>query len=426
MRKSPITLWLEKTNPAFFSIYAIIAAFCTYACMYAFRKAFQGTEYDAYSLWGMDYKTLLVLTQTIGYALSKFIGIKVISEMGGDKRAKAIVLLIGIAWIALLLFAVVPYPFNFVCLFFNGLPLGMIWGLVFSYLEGRKFTELLGAGLSISFVVSSGFVKSVGNALVVNFGVPEFWMPFAVGAIFFPPLLLFVYLLNNLPPPNAEDVKLRTERKPMNGAERRQFFRKFAPGLIVLTLIYMLLTAYRDFRDSFNSDIWKDLGVQKPALLALTELPIALVVGIVITITLTIKDNKKALFVNHVLVMIGIATVGLSTLAHELWLADYGETGHFIWMVLIGLGGYLAYIPFNVNFFDRLIAAFKEPSNVGFLIYVADAFGYLASVGIMLYKDFGAGEMNRFEFVSKSGYVMAIVGVVLTFIAMLYFRKKEA
>lgn len=425
MNKSAITRWLDKANPATFSIYAIIAAFCTYACMYAFRKAFQGTEYDAYTLWGMDYKTVLVLTQTIGYALSKFIGIKVISEMSGEKRAKAIVLLIGVAWLALLLFALVPYPFNFVCLFFNGLPLGMIWGLVFSYLEGRKFTELLGAGLSISFVVASGFVKSIGNAMVNSFGIPEFWMPFAVGLIFFPPLLLFVYLLNNLPPPNAEDIKLRTERKPMNTEERRAFFKKFAPGLILLTLIYMLLTAYRDFRDSFNSDIWKDLGVQKPALMALTELPIALVVGIVITLTIVIKDNKKALFVNQILVMTGIAIVGLSTLAHDLWLINMGETGHFIWMVLIGLGGYLAYIPFNVNFFDRLIAAFKEPGNVGFLIYVADAFGYLASVSIMLYKDFGAGEMNRFEFVSQSGYLMAIVGVILSLVAMVYFRNRK-
>ena len=425
MNKSPITRWLEKTNPAFFSLYAIIAAFCTYACMYAFRKAFQGTEYDAYQLWGMDYKTLLILTQTIGYALSKFIGIKVISEMKGDKRAKAIVLLIGISWLALLLFAVIPYPFNFVALFFNGLPLGMIWGLVFSFLEGRKFTELLGAGLSISFVVASGFVKSIGNAVVNIYGVQEFWMPFVVGLIFFPPLLICVYLLHNLPEPNEEDVKLRTKRKPMNGVERRMFFRKFAPGLVILTLIYMLLTAYRDFRDSFNSDVWKDLGVQKPELMALTELPIAIVVGIVITLTLTIKDNKKALFVNHVLVMVGIAIVGLATLAHDLWLSDMGQNGHFIWMVLIGLGGYLAYIPFNVNFFERLIAAFKEPSNVGFLIYVADAFGYLASVGIMLYKDFGQGEMNRFQFLSTGGYVMSVIGVVLTVIAMLYFHRRK-
>lgn len=425
MNKSPITRWLEKTNPAFFSLYAIIAAFCTYACMYAFRKAFQGTEYDAYQLWGMDYKTLLILTQTIGYALSKFIGIKVISEMKGDKRAKAIVLLIGISWLALLLFAVIPYPFNFVALFFNGLPLGMIWGLVFSFLEGRKFTELLGAGLSISFVVASGFVKSIGNAVVNIYGVQEFWMPFVVGLIFFPPLLICVYLLHNLPEPNEEDVKLRTKRKPMNGVERRMFFRKFAPGLVILTLIYMLLTAYRDFRDSFNSDVWKDLGVQKPELMALTELPIAIVVGIVITLTLTIKDNKKALFVNHVLVMVGIAIVGLATLAHDLWLSDMGQNGHFIWMVLIGLGGYLAYIPFNVNFFERLIAAFKEPSNVGFLIYVADAFGYLASVGIMLYKDFGQGEMNRFQFLSTGGYVMSVIGVVLTVIAMLYFHHRK-
>ena len=66
----------------------------------------------------------------------------------------------------------------------NGLPLGMIWGLVFSYLEGRRQTELLGAGLSVSFIFSSGVVKSVGKVLMQDFGVTQMWMPFLTGLIF--------------------------------------------------------------------------------------------------------------------------------------------------------------------------------------------------------------------------------------------------
>jgi ABC-type uncharacterized transport system permease subunit len=79
--------------------------------------------------------------------------------MRRSSRALSIVFLTGIAEFALILFSIVPPPFNIILIFLNGFPLGMIWGLVFAYLEGRKTTEILGTILSISFIVSSGFVK---------------------------------------------------------------------------------------------------------------------------------------------------------------------------------------------------------------------------------------------------------------------------
>jgi hypothetical protein len=55
--------------------------------------------------------------------------------------------LIAAGEIALLLFGFVPRPWNAVCLFLNGLPLGMVFGLVLGFLEGRQLTEALAAGL---------------------------------------------------------------------------------------------------------------------------------------------------------------------------------------------------------------------------------------------------------------------------------------
>ena len=144
----------------------MIGAFTAYCSMYAFRKAFAAGTFTGEMVCGIDYKILLISFQALGYLLSKFIGIKVVSEMPQDRRAASILLLIGSSWASLLLFASIPVPYNIVFLFFNGLPLGMIWGLVFSYLEGRRNTELLGAGMSASFIISSGLVKSVGKYLI--------------------------------------------------------------------------------------------------------------------------------------------------------------------------------------------------------------------------------------------------------------------
>lgn len=52
------------------------AAFSTYLCTYAFRKPFTAATYDDLALGGVDYKTLLVIAQVAGYALSKFVGIR--------------------------------------------------------------------------------------------------------------------------------------------------------------------------------------------------------------------------------------------------------------------------------------------------------------------------------------------------------------
>jgi len=79
-------------------------------------------------------------------------------------------------------------------LFINGFPLGMIWGLVFGYLEGRRSTEFMAAVLSISLIFASGFVKTIGRTLMSSIHVNEYYMPFLTGALFVIPLLLFVFL----------------------------------------------------------------------------------------------------------------------------------------------------------------------------------------------------------------------------------------
>ena len=92
------------------------------------------------------------------------------------------------------------------------------WGLVFSYLEVLRTSELLGAGLRATFIVASGMVRSVGKSLIVYFDVPEFWMPVTTGLIFTPLLFVSVYALSLLPEPDAADEAARQKRQPMTAA----------------------------------------------------------------------------------------------------------------------------------------------------------------------------------------------------------------
>src|SRR5580658_9789971 len=109
--------WLQRSPAWVFVLYVSLSSFVVYACMYGFRKPFTAASYDGIRLWGISYKVVLVISQVLGYMLSKFYGIRFIAGMRAEKRVGYIILLILIAWAALLLFAIVPAPYNFVFMF---------------------------------------------------------------------------------------------------------------------------------------------------------------------------------------------------------------------------------------------------------------------------------------------------------------------
>lgn len=421
MQGQRIRAWLTQTSGTAFSIYAMAAAFSTYAFMYAFRKPFTAATYAGQDgLWGVDYKTWLIIAQVIGYTLSKFIGIKVVSEIPPRRRALAIVLSIGLAEVGLLLFGVTPPPWNIAWLFLNGLSLGTIWGLVFSFLEGRRFSDMLAAGLNASYILASGVVKSVG-AWVLEAGVPEFAMPWVTGALFLVPLGGAVWLLAQLPPPTPEDEAARTKREPMHAAERRRLFLSFAVGIVLLTIAYMGLTAYRDLRDNFSRELWDALGYERtPGIFSLSEIPVALAVLPIIAAVTWVKRNLRAFLVTHLIVLFGAVLIGLSTLAFQL-----GVLHPTAWMILIGVGVYMGYVPFNSVLFDRFFAAFRFVGTAGFLIYISDSFGYLASVGVLLYRNFGSPDLSWYDFFLQVSYAVAGSVAVLTLASGAWFLRRH-
>ncbi len=402
-------------------LYAAIVAFLTYTMIFGFRKSFTVCTFDGMAYWGLGYKTLLVLSQMMGYLMAKFYGIKFISELKRLGRDKIVLVLVGIAWLAWLLFALVPAPYNIVFLFINGFPLGMLWGVIFSYIEGRKTTDFIGAALAVSFIFSSGFVKSVGGWLIMQFNMSEFWVPFATGLVFALPLLLFIYLMEQIPPPTQEDIDLRMNRTAMNADDRKKFIQHFLPGIIAAVLIYAFATIFRDIRDNFSADMWKEMGyLNQPAIFSKTETPITLIILVLIGSMVLIKNSFKAFMLAHVFIGLGFVVAGLST-----WLFSKGLIAPIWWMTLVGLGLYMVYIPFNSVFFERMIAAFRFTGNAGFLIYVADSVGYLGSVSVLLSKEIFKVQLNWVHFFSNSVMLLSIAGVIITSYSMYYFYQKQ-
>jgi len=414
--ESPPAPWLSGWK---LSAWAVAAAFGTYFCMYGFREPFKAGSYTGGVIWGLAAKDLFVVAQVLGYMTSKFIGISVIAGMNLRWRVPALLGLVGFAHLALLLFAVAPAGLKPVCLFLNGLPLGMVFGLVLGFLEGRRATEALSAGLCVSFIIAGGVTKTVGALLRDQLGVPEEWMPFAAGAVFALPLLVFAWMLTRIPPPSAADVDHRSERTPMSRADRRRLFWRYAPGLVLIVAMYLLVTILRSLRNDFAPELWKSFGYENPDwLFTLTELLVGFGVLVATGAAVLIRDNRTAFFASLVTSAVGFGLVAVALAGHA-----GGWLGGFAFVVLSGLGLYLPYVSVHVSVFERLIAMTRSVGNLGFLMYLADSFGYLGYVGLLVADKLVGLTADKLDLFLGGATLATPVAVALLAAAAVYFRR---
>jgi hypothetical protein len=411
----------ERRREALHAAQAVFAAFGVYFCMYAFRKPFAVALYQESAYFGFAFKALLVTAQTVGYALSKAIGIKVVGEMPASRRIFTLAFLIAFAEAALLLFGAAPRPWNAAFFFLNGLALGMVFGLVLACLEGRRLTELLAAGLCASFILADGVVKSVG-AWLLERGVPEDWMPAAAGGLFLLPFAAFTAILARVPPPATRDVAARNVRAPMSGAQRTAFLRRYGVGLIPILTMFMLVTVVRSIRADYASEIWIGLGATAaPSTFTQSEMLVALGVLAVNGAAVFIVDNRRAFLSSLV-----VSAVGFAIFAGAMRAQESGSIDGFSFMVLIGLGLYLPYVAVHTTVFERLLAMIPDRGNVGFLMYVADAIGYLGYAALMLGRPYLPGGSDVLGLLRLTGWTTIGVSAVCLATSWWFFSRSPS
>ena len=402
------------------TIWLMLAAFLCYTGMYAVRKSFLAGQYLDSSFHGIHFKTILVISQVIGYMLSKFIGIKYVSELKEQQRSWMLIGLVSFGLVMLFVFAWVPDNLKLLALFLNGLPLGMVFGVVLSYLEGRRQTELLVAALSATFIFSTGLVKTTGVWLLQNTSIDESLMPFLTGLLFFPVFLVAVWMLQRARAREPRDIEHRSERSPMTRQQRLFFLRRHGWLFFSLVMIYILLTMIRDFRDNFIVEFWAELGyANQPALITLTEIPVAIIVLVLSALGVLIYNNRIAFNTS----LFTIATTAIVMFVITL-LFQQTKISPVTWMIATGTGVYLPYILFHCLIFERLIALLRFQGNIGFLFYVADALGYAGSVGIMLFKEFGQLELTWVTFFVQLILYAALFIIFLAVLIWLLLRRK--
>jgi hypothetical protein len=108
-----------------------------------------------------------------------------------------------------------------------------------------------------------------------------------------------------------------------------------------------------------------------------------------------------------------------------MWMMNAGYIDGVLWYGLIGLGAYLAYVPFGCVLFDRLLAYTRFAGTAVFAIYLTDAIGYTGSVALQLFRDLIFSDTSRLEFFTNLTYAMSFGGAAALIAAMFYFLKQE-
>lgn len=413
---------LQKAGPGTTILFASATSFSVYFCMYAFRKPFTVATYDGLTFGdsGIQLKTALVLGQLFGYALSKYIGIKFCSQVRRENLLVATIGLILFAQVALLGFAILPPTWKVAAIFANGLPLGMVWGLAMRYLEGRRATEVLVATLSCSYIFATGAVKDIGQRILDVGGVDPFWMPFWTGLVFLPLLILSAWLLDALPQPDVNDQRERSHRTAMTVHDQWAFLAHFSLGLVLLSFIYVLLTSFRDFRDNYAADILQELGLAGvPGIFTRVEFVSAVTIAVTLAALSFFRHNRHALVATFSIMLIGVLMLGGTTVLFQA-----GSISGLSWMIFVGLGAYLAYVPYSV-LFDRIFAATRATGTSVFAIYLIDSLGYTGSTAIQVYKDLWKAEQSRLVFFQNFSLTLSVVGFVMLLVSGWYFIREE-
>lgn len=412
----------KRLSDFLFILWAGGAALLSYSLVYALRKPFTAASFENAEFFDMDYKVVVTISQILGYVVSKFIGIKLISELQSEERFKFILTSVLLAEASLILFGLLSTPFNVAAMFLNGLSLGCMWGVIFSFIEGRRVTDILASLLGVSMVISSGTAKSVGLYVMNHLHVSEFWMPALIGVVALPLLLLLGWALNKLPEPNKEDIAMKSERETLNGKQRWELFKSFMPFLSMLFIANIAIVVLRDIKEDFLVNII-DVSAYSPWLFAQIDSLVTLIILGIFGLMVLVKDNLKALSVLFGLIIAGMIVMSVVSFGQQQL-----RLSPVIWLFIQSLCLYIAYLTFQTIFFDRFIACFRIRGNVGFFIVTTDFLGYTGTVLVLVLKEFYNPDIDWAVFYNQfAGYVgiFCCVTFVCSFVYLHQRFRKE-
>jgi len=173
----------------------------------------------------------------------------------------------------------------------------------------------------------------------------------------------------------------------MSSEERNAFCWEFSIGLSTMIISYALMTGLRSFRDFYPQQIFSAAMKEDNVpswVFFIVDLPGAILSCFALVFMNRIEGNQTAIRMLFLFQISACAFAFASTLLFEA-----GLLSGMIWQVTLGIGIFVSYTLMQTPVFDRLFAATKTKGTCTFLIFMSDFFGYIATVVLLFYQNFG-------------------------------------
>jgi hypothetical protein len=138
-------------------------------------------------------------------------------------------------------------------------------------------------------------------------------------------------------------------------------------------------------------------------------------------LTIWVRNNWLAIRLTIGLMSASFVLVMLAGIMQGL-----GNLSPFVFMVSCGVGLYIPYVAFHTTVFERLIAVSRLPSNLGFLMYIADSIGYLGYAIIIVVRTQLDEPDSLLPFFRWTLIAAATLSILCLIFAWMYFHRKLA
>jgi hypothetical protein len=211
----------------------------------------------------------------------------------------------------------------------------------------------------------------------------------------------------------------------MGREERMRFVRELFWILVPMAATYLMLTAFRDYRDNFQAELFEAVGVdleENKQAFSNSERVVAFATVALVSMAIMVRRHLLALRVSMILMMAGAAlAVG------AIFLRKAGTIDGMTWMVLSGVGTYLSYILVHCLLFERLVALTRAPGNSVFAMMLFDGIGYLGPIMIIPLSDLllrdGGSRLVAFDVITWGLGGISVVSCLWVFLTLPRYRS---
>ncbi|AYV77910.1 MAG: hypothetical protein Edafosvirus2_89 [Edafosvirus sp.] len=404
------------------AIYLAVISSMTYFCQYFISTSMFAGAFTTNSILGTT-KNALVISQSLSYIMGYIIGFFVLTKIDKENIFKYFIITIFGSFIPMLLFLTSSPLLQIIGTYISGIFITNIWGFIIFYVEGRYASSIIVMIIYMLLIIAGGFAKSMGTLMLSN-DINENLMTVYCSIIGLVGCLFFAYLLNESPERSADEEKSKSSRKTGNDTATTQmeFIDKYKIGLITNSIAYGFISSYRKYRDYYQLELWTELmGKDFDAgIYSYSDVIISIVVTLIYCLIIYIKSDLISFFVLLVIMMGGSIIIIISTIVYS-----YQTYKPFVWIVVTGIGVYMAYVPPGVLLYDKLISATKTQISIVPIIFLSEMIAQVVTLITILIK---SNVYNNYSYVSyfiNISYIFGAIVVLGMIISMYNFRKLQ-